>query len=87
MRYTAKLTQGPSGYSAQCVEIEAIGEGRSRQAALDSLQREIEDLEHVEGVALPPEQPSIPIEIVIVEESVEVTASGPGDPADPAGGV
>jgi hypothetical protein len=70
MRYTAKLTRNSSGYSAQCVEIEATGEGETRQAAIESLRAELHDrLDHVEGVA-PPSQP-IPtaLEIVVLEAS------------------
>jgi hypothetical protein len=84
MRYTAKLTRSPSGYCAQCIEIEATGEGGTPQAAVESLRAELHDrLDHVEGVA-PPSQP-IPtvLEIVVLEafETTEAAPSGPGDSA------
>jgi hypothetical protein len=82
MRYTAKLTRSRSGYCAQCIEIEATGEGETPQAAVESLRAELHDrLDHVEGVA-PPSQPTPTVlEIVVLEpsETTEAAPSGPGD--------
>jgi hypothetical protein len=69
MRYTAKLTQSPSGYSAECLELEVIGEGLTREAAIASLRAELEDRLLVEGVAPPSRRASTTVEIHVLEES------------------
>jgi hypothetical protein len=67
MKYTAKVTQSSSGFSAQCIEVEAIGEGVTRDAAIASLREVLRDnYEHVEGVALPSLPTPAPLEIVVV---------------------
>jgi hypothetical protein len=84
MRYTAKISREASGFCAECLEIEAIGEGATREAALASLRAELEErLTHVEGVA-PPSKPALTaLQVIVLDEPREAEAapSGPGDPA------
>lgn len=69
MKYTATITRDSSGFSAECVEVDAIGEGPSREAAIASLRVELEDrIGHVEGVAPPPDTPRTKVEIVVLDE-------------------
>jgi hypothetical protein len=69
MKYTAKLTLISSGYSAQCVEVDATGEGATKDAAIASLRSVLqENYEHVEGVALPSLPTSSPPEIVVLND-------------------
>jgi hypothetical protein len=68
MRYTAKLTRDPSGYCAECLELDVIGEGDTRDAAIASLRAELEDRLIVEGVAPPSRRASTAVEIVVVDE-------------------
>jgi hypothetical protein len=69
MRYTARLNQTSSGFVAQCVEVEAFGEGSTREDAIRSLQTELEDqLSHVEGMAPPSVPAAISIDLVVLED-------------------
>jgi hypothetical protein len=69
MRYTATVTRDIAGFSAECVEVDAIGEGKTRDAALASLREELADrLEHVEGVAPPARRVRSEVEIVVVDD-------------------
>jgi|SRR5580658_6479434 hypothetical protein len=82
MRYTAKLTRNRSKYCAECVELEAIGEGPTREAAVEALRAELQDrLEPVEGVAPPSRPVRTALEIVVLNEpgTIERAPSGPGD--------
>jgi hypothetical protein len=75
MRYTARLSRNGSGYSAQCVEIEATGEGGTRQAAVESLRAELKDLlEPTEGVAPPSRPVPTVLEIVVIDETKTIIA-------------
>ena len=66
MRYTARLSRTSSGFIAQCVEIDALGEGSTGEAAIRSLETELRDqLGHVEGMA-PPDVPPTPVSIDLV---------------------
>lgn len=69
MRYTAKLSQDVSGYTADCLEIEATGLGKTRDSAIESLRAELADhLGHVEAMAPPSRAEPVTIEIVVVDE-------------------
>jgi hypothetical protein len=71
MRYTATITRDSRGFSAQCVEVDAIGEGKTRDASLASLRKALEDrLEYVEGVAPPSRRVAPDVELVVVEDVV-----------------
>lgn len=80
MRYTARLNRTSSGFVAQCVETEALGEGSTKEGALQSLRTELEDqLSHVEGMAPPPEPTTISVDLLVVDEGGALSADdGPG---------
>jgi hypothetical protein len=76
MKYTAKLTDSPTGYCAQCVEVDAVGEGDTKEAAVASLRTLLQDrYEHVEGVALPSLPPADTVEIVCTDEVSDASQS------------
>jgi hypothetical protein len=76
MKYTAKLTGSRAGYCAQCIEVDATGEGETKEAAVASLRNVLQDrYEHVEGVALPPLPPSDTVEIVLMDEVSDASQS------------
>jgi hypothetical protein len=69
MRYTATLDRTSSGFVAQCVEIDALGEGSTREAAIRSLRTELEDqMSHVEGIAPPAVPAEISVDLVVAED-------------------
>jgi hypothetical protein len=69
MLYTARLSYVPPDYVADCVEIDATGQGRTRGAAIDSLRAELADrVGHVEGMAPPARTTQVEIEILVIEE-------------------
>jgi hypothetical protein len=83
MRYTARLNRTPSGFAAECIELDALGEGRTREAAIRSLKGELEDqLSHVEGMAPPAVASAVSVELVILDDA-ETAASPKGPPAVP----
>jgi HD superfamily phosphodiesterase len=70
MLYTAKLRHEPSGFIADCIELDATGEGATRDDALDALRAELaERVGHVEGMVPPVDNPPLEIEIVVVDET------------------
>jgi hypothetical protein len=83
MRYTARVSREASGYCAECLEIEALGDGVTREAALASLRAELEErLTHVEGVAPPSKPAPSSLQLVVLDDpQAEPAPGGPGDPA------
>jgi hypothetical protein len=79
MRYTARLNRTPSGFAAECIELEALGEGSTREAAIRSHKAELEDqLSHVEGMAPPAVASATSVELVIL--GAAETGTSPRDP-------
>jgi hypothetical protein len=69
MKYTARIVESKFGYFAQCVEVEALGEGATPEAAVESLRAELQDrLDPVEGVAPPSRSEPTVIEILVLNE-------------------
>lgn len=83
MRFTYRLTEDTSGWLAQCVESDAAGEGKSREAAVASLRTAIEErMFRPDAVAPPPEAGHAPIELVESTEPANrpsLDLGGPGD--------
>jgi hypothetical protein len=78
-RYTARLSRTSSCFVAQCVEIEAAGEGSTREAAIRSLRAELEDrFGHVEGMAPPVSPNPISIELLVLDEDNASSPPGTG---------
>jgi hypothetical protein len=84
MRFRATLQQVDGRWLATCLDMEASGEGSTRQAALDSLRTAIDERETVEAVA-PPEASRAPrVELLVVgddgdrpsDEPIEVKRRG-----------
>jgi hypothetical protein len=84
IRVRAIVRETATGWLATCVDLEASGEGKTRQAALLALRAALEERERPEAVA-PPEDAGPPrTEIVIVEDDSPGEKAreptGPGDP-------
>ena len=71
MRFRATLQHVDRGWLATCLDMEASGEGATREAALDSLRDAIAERETVEAVA-PPEATRAPrVELLVVGDEAE----------------
>ena len=83
VRLRAIVRETPSGWLATCVDIEAGGEGKTREEALASLRASIAEREAPEAVALPRDACPPQTEIVIVEDdSPSQKAHEPTGPGD-----
>ncbi len=67
---------------AKCLDLEASGEGTTREQALASLRAAVEERLTIEAVAPPREGPELTIEIVVVEGDPEVRGREPTGPGD-----
>lgn len=81
-RYTYRLGPSDGGYLAECVEIDAEGEGNTREAAIDALREAIrERMTSAEAVAPPPSTPQAAVELIEAAPLRESAPSpqGPGE--------
>ncbi len=77
MRVHAVIQLVEGHFEASCLEFEAIGEGPTRDQALESLRSAIQEREQPEAVA-PPESSAPPsVEIVVAEDEAEESLSAP----------
>ena len=69
MRFAAALTRENGHFILHCLDVDIAGEGATREAALASLERELElYLKETPAVGPPGEDPDIgPIDIVVTE--------------------
>ena len=83
MRVRAIVRAVDGGYFAECLDREGSGEGKTRDQALASVRRSIEEREVPEAVAPPEETRAPTIEIVVVDERAASDSprepTGPGD--------
>ena len=80
-RYTYRLTPSDGGYIASCAEIEAEGEGSTREAAVRSLRESIcERMSSAEAVAPPSQTPHASVELIEASPAAEEPSpQGPGE--------
>ena len=81
MRYTYRLVQADGSFVAECVEIEAEGEGATAKAAIDSLRQAIKERMGSSEAVAPPSMPPSP-EIELMEAASpqrSVSPQGPGE--------
>jgi predicted RNase H-like HicB family nuclease len=83
MRFRATVHQAEGRYVAECLDLEACGEGASPEQALASLRRTVAERESPEGVALPEDTSAPSVDIVVVESGVREARPGPMGPGDP----
>jgi hypothetical protein len=75
MTFHASLMQLKGKFVATCLEIEAYGEGRTREQAVDALRQALEEREAPQAVA-PPRNVAPPgVEVVVVDDETD-----PGHP-------
>ncbi|CAN5920906.1 hypothetical protein BH11MYX4_BH11MYX4_26000 [soil metagenome] len=81
MKFTYRLRKEPSGWLAECVASDAMGEGRTESEAVASLRISLEERmfrpDAVAPPAVPPPRPTIVLELA-------AAAAGP-DSLDPGG--
>jgi hypothetical protein len=88
MKLHYRLVRDANGWLAECVESEAMGEGKSAKEAVASLHKSLEErMLRPDAVAPPAEQEEIRIELVLADEpgdrpdrEREVDYGGPGEP-------
>lgn len=94
MKLTYRLIKDANGYLAECVESDAAGEGKTSQAAVESLRTALEErMFRPDAVAPPPETEHEPIELTLAKddsskdersnEKPTLDLGGPGEPARP----
>jgi len=84
MRFTYRMTRDASDYIAECVETDAVGEGKSAESALESLRKSIEERMFRPDAVAPPSTPTrATIELVEAADGTEhedkIDLGGPGD--------
>lgn len=89
MKLHYRLVRDANGYLAECVESDAMGEGKTAKEAVTSLRKLLEDrMFRPDAVAPPPEPDDATIELVLADDrgdrrdvGREVDYGGPGEPA------
>ncbi len=83
MRFSYRLIEDANGYVAECIETDAVGEGKTSNAAVASLKTALEErMFRPDAVAPPSRQPETTIELVLAESEPErrsLDLGGPGD--------
>lgn len=70
MKFTYRLQKEPSGWFAECVECDAMGEGQTRGDALRSLHASLEErMLRPDAVAPPAEETRAIIELELAVET------------------
>jgi hypothetical protein len=73
--YSARLNRTSSSFVAQCVEVEVVGEGSTKRAALRSLAAELgERLGLVEGSVSPVTPTTASIDFLVLDDDCEVAS-------------
>lgn len=79
-RYTYRLTTADGGYLAECVEIDAQGEGSTGAAAISSLRESILERMSTEAVAPPSHETRAAVELIEAAPPAEAPSpQGPGE--------
>jgi hypothetical protein len=89
MKLHYRLVRDKSGFLAECVESEAMGEGKTAKEAIASLRKALEErMFRPDAVAPPSEPEAVHIELELAEDrgdrrdvDREVDYGGPGEPA------
>jgi len=89
MKLHYRLIKDANGYLAECVESDAMGEGKSAKDAVESLRKALEErMFRPDAVAPPPEPEDTRVELVLASDrgdradvDREVDYGGPGEPA------
>ena len=89
MKLHYRLIKDANGFLAECVESDAMGEGKTAKEAVTSLEKALKErMFRPDAVAPPPEQVEPKIELVLADErgdrqdvGREVDYGGPGEPA------
>lgn len=89
MKLHYRLIKDANGFLAECVESDAMGEGKTAKEAVLSLEKSLrERMFRPDAVAPPPEQEETNIELVLADErddradaARELDYGGPGEPA------
>lgn len=89
MKLHYRLIKDANGFVAECVESDAMGEGKTSKEALASLEKSLrERMLRPDAVAPPPENEDVKIELVLADDrgdrrevGREVDYGGPGEPA------
>jgi hypothetical protein len=64
MRFTYRLVRDANGWIAECVEADAMGEGKTERDAVASLKKALEErMFRPDAVAPPPSQPRPSIDL------------------------
>ena len=83
MRFSYRLVREKQGFVAECVESDAMGDGRTEAEAVDSLRKSLEERMLRPDAVAPPSSPAeASIELVRADESAErrsLDLGGPGD--------
>ena len=80
MKFTYRLTKDANRYVAECVESDAVGEGKSSEEAVQSLSASLEErMFRPDAVAPPPstEHSTIELELASGVESSAILAARP----------
>lgn len=87
MKFTYRLVNDAGGWIAECVEADAMGEGKTEQDAVASLRSALEErMFRPDAVAPPASQPHPAIDLSPASsapssERRSLDLGGPGDPA------
>ena len=85
MKFTYRLVQDASGWIAECVEADAMGEGKTERDAVTSLRNALEErMFRPDAIAPPASQPRPAIDLTPAGAEPErrsLDLGGPGDPA------
>jgi hypothetical protein len=72
MRFSYRLIRDQGGFLAECMESEAVGEGRTAKDAIESLRKALEDRMLRPDAVAPPSRPTeTVIELVLTEDGAE----------------
>lgn len=83
MRFSYRLYRDKSGFVAECVESDAMGDGPTATAAIASLRASLEErMFRPDAVAPPSEEEWSTIELVLVEGGKNRTSLDLGGPGD-----
>lgn len=78
MKLTYRLIKDANGYLAECVESDAAGEGKTSQAAVESLRTALEErMFRPDAVAPPSESEREPIELTLAKDTKEESNEKP----------
>jgi hypothetical protein len=82
MKFTYRLIKDANGYVTECVESDAVGEGKSSKEAVESLRASLEErMFRPDAVAPPPEAEHTTIELELASEKSprkSLDLGGPG---------